>query len=575
LATESLAQSVAWASGLSIEEASVSGVVEGSNPEEPHSPQLPELEAASPETSFEGRGRKGLECQFSDSAFLGLPGMETYRDTVGSDSEAQNEHSAAEDADGDETEDSDGDAFLSLTSLIATTKKLSLGNERKSRNAKNRGEVREKFIGRKDPNNKTESKRASSTRSDSTRQSVSEFDESDVGRASEVHLSNFPLLPEYGSGKEGSCEETEMFTPTQTTKEQQELEEGEIKETEDEELFFFEPGTPLFPLSDSSDVEVNTTRKVPPAPPNTPFLGQDSTAHPPLPSAAPLSPMFRRSSAIYSPTANCRHERTRSPSSPVFRRGSVVYTPTDKPSFRRSSVLYSPESKAERSPPRTPPRTTPLRAKPPKTEVVQKTKSRIERESPLVGACYDFPSVQSGIHLGAMTVQPKPRKPSYFQSRRLIAVVDTNVLLANLTLVENMKNYPSVTLVIPTAVVRELDGLKVGRGQTAKGARVAIHSLRKLLEETRSTLRFQTIDEVPRSYSHRGHTRSNDDRILDCCLFYAEMEQEEDQKVILLTNDVALQVKAESFGRVPNKSGHPVSAMGVRAFYEKEVWRAV
>jgi hypothetical protein len=193
-------------------------------------PQMPELETATPEISFEEAEilHKDLsECMFVDSAFEGLPGMDVYREAIASDAEGA--QSGAEDADEDQSEASDEDTLVSLTSLISATKKLSLKNEQKSssivnNHRRNRGEVRERFIGR-NSDNTSESKRTNTTRTDSTRQSFSEMEESDMGRPSEVILSNFPLFPEYESGKDGSHEETECcFTPTQTIREQQEEE---------------------------------------------------------------------------------------------------------------------------------------------------------------------------------------------------------------------------------------------------------------------------------------------------------------------------------------------------------------
>jgi len=229
---------------------------------------------------------------------------------------------------------------------------------------------------------------------------------------------------------------------------------------------------------------------------------------------------------------------------------------------------------ADSGEPQTPTRTQVTQRKPPKTELVVKTRSRIELASPLTGLYQTAPRAQSGVNPGCLTVPAKSRAPSRITSaQRIIAVADTNVLLNDLNMVENTQNY-NVTLVIPYAVVRELDGLKNGKSLTARDARTALHTLRKWVKAgPHSSVRFQNINEVPKSRSFRGRTRSNDDRILDCCLYYAEVsELEEGQKVILLTNDVALQIKAEIFSAGRNAPRF-ISAMGMRAFYEKEVWR--
>lgn len=676
-------------------------------------PTQPGLDTASPVL----QPRDLSECEIVENAFLGLPGMEAYRDTAeNSDDEAETKIQlplcvVGEGEDGDEEvseaeEDSDEDSLLTLAGLIATTKKLSLGRTRKSSSnscnnnnenvdgRKNRNEVREKFIGQ----NKVE-KEGSRRRNnrflsvDLTRQSVSEMSESDFSRHSEVILTNFPLLPEKAKNKGDPCKEEEVFSPTQTNREEQkandEKEPHTEKTNENDDVFFLEPGFSLF--SSSEDEKEEKERHVPPTPPNTPYVYEQTTsaiknkqtssaaataavaafastsAHGTMTAAAavvaapppplfrrssvvytpkpkkqlPPVPLFRRSSACYSPsfaTADAHHAATApgggftavrfTPDSkkennsvnkaqeenimnkvPLFRRSSVVYTPEkakgniaapavfdvssvkDKP-FLSSSLdnddddyNYSPSSEVLRdsltptkcadfssfASSETPPKMLQeMKARPPKTEAIQKTKSRIEMASPLVGMCQGVPSAQLGVHLGSLSVPAKSKTQSRFLNRRLIAIADTNVLLKNLNLVENTQNYPNVTLIIPSVVVRELDGLKRGSSETAREARVALHSLRKLVKGgSRSTIKFQNIDEVPQSRSYRGRGRSNDDRILDCCLYYAEMADSE-QKVVLLTNDVALQIKADSMGQASREL--QVSAMGMRAFYEREVW---
>lgn len=501
-------------------------------------PKMPALQSVQPSSL------SLTACEFCENAFEGLPGMEAYRDTVSSDSDDEKHNQSAADGDEDESSgDEDEDTLLSLTNLITTTQKLRLG-ERKSTSCqsnnsrpsesdlirKTRCEVKERFIGRKKGGVVIENDKRPIV--DITRQSFTEFEESDVGRASEVVLGNFPLLPE--SGKEASCEETEVFSPIHTTRAQEEENSQKQQVT-----VFYSPTSAQFT---SSEDELTSVKKAPRAPPNTP-LAQHAQTPPP----------------------------------PVFRRSSVAYTP-EQPDFRRSSVAYSPCD--DNLAPTTPPKTLELhKAKPPKTEAPHRTKSRIELPSPLVGVCRSAPSAQSGVHPGSLSVPAKSRAPSRTPTRRLIAVADTNVLLTNLELVENTQNYPNVTLVIPYIVVRELDGLKSGSSRKAHAARAALHSLRSLIKssQNRTTIHFQNIDEVPRHSSYRGRARSNDDRVLDCCLYYSEKaDDEEGQKVILLTNDVALQVKAESVGSqakgLPSLGMRLVTAMGMRTFYEKEVW---
>jgi len=158
---------------------------------------------------------------------------------------------------------------------------------------------------------------------------------------------------------------------------------------------------------------------------------------------------------------------------------------------------------------------------------------------------------------------------------RFLVVVDSNVLINELSLVQSLKNYSNVSLLIPIAVIRELDFQKTGRtlrnGHSnreglAFQARQALHFLNSLTSNSSASIEgsnkplkvhFQKPFEVPRSrYCDRNYRKSNDDRILDCSLYFWEKAGADDQ-VILATNDVALQLKARGLfhSKSRNNSG--------------------
>ncbi|BFZ64716.1 hypothetical protein YB2330_005868 [Saitoella coloradoensis] len=141
------------------------------------------------------------------------------------------------------------------------------------------------------------------------------------------------------------------------------------------------------------------------------------------------------------------------------------------------------------------------------------------------------------------------------QSRRAVFVTDTNFLISQLSLVNDLATLHKEhghTILIPWMVIRELDGLKLasaGRGRAqnvAPLARQAITWIHDNLKRKDGSVRGQQMTEA----LHRG--LEPDDAILDCCQY---IQQEEEVPVVLLSNDRNLCVKA-LIHDIPTKSFH-------------------
>eukprot|EP00842_Homolaphlyctis_polyrhiza_P006813 jgi/Hompol1/720/HPOL_005426-RA len=135
-------------------------------------------------------------------------------------------------------------------------------------------------------------------------------------------------------------------------------------------------------------------------------------------------------------------------------------------------------------------------------------------------------------------------------------VIDTNVLIANLGLLSSLLlSLPSdMFLLVPHVVVNELDGLKASTTRESNGRDEAgrpIHqSLRECARKANQFL-FTNLSLHPNRI--RGQSKhdvrpnvplealSNDDQILELCLFYDEYVTRD---VVLLSNDKNLCVKA-------------------------------
>lgn len=131
-------------------------------------------------------------------------------------------------------------------------------------------------------------------------------------------------------------------------------------------------------------------------------------------------------------------------------------------------------------------------------------------------------------------------------------VVDTNVLILSPNAVENFEEH---RVIIPLIVIEELDGLKNAEGEKGVNARSAIRLLEKYREQgnlldgiemegggfikvEKNFVDVKLPEDLPVS--------KNDNRILKVCKGLVESGRHE--KVILVTKDILLRVKAQIIG---------------------------
>ncbi|KAJ2160439.1 hypothetical protein GGF46_002265 [Coemansia sp. RSA 552] len=137
-------------------------------------------------------------------------------------------------------------------------------------------------------------------------------------------------------------------------------------------------------------------------------------------------------------------------------------------------------------------------------------------------------------------------------SARMAAVLDTNYFIDHLPLIRNLTSRApehGLVVIVPWVVLQELDGLKMssrytnapGEAPTEVGqlARSAIRYLDHELDRSGSALRCQKRAE------YLVREAVNDDRILDCCLYFMEKKK---LPVAILTKDRNLAVKARANG---------------------------
>lgn len=143
----------------------------------------------------------------------------------------------------------------------------------------------------------------------------------------------------------------------------------------------------------------------------------------------------------------------------------------------------------------------------------------------------------------------------------IMLVIDTNYLISHLHVFRSLEEYiprlPScgpVLFVLSIIVLRELDGLKKSTSApsssshgatTASLARTAASTMLSFLQNRPDLFRGQRTNEG--LYSDNYGEKSNDERILDCCLFY----RERGSQVGILTEDVLLSNLAQSHGIPP------------------------
>ncbi|CAL1530538.1 unnamed protein product [Lymnaea stagnalis] len=143
---------------------------------------------------------------------------------------------------------------------------------------------------------------------------------------------------------------------------------------------------------------------------------------------------------------------------------------------------------------------------------------------------------------------------SYSPIQAVVFVIDTNVLISNLQFFDNLitttvPGYGALRLVLPWAVMQELDYLKNGKSSVnnspiAKKAAAAVRLIHRYLSSQNSKLVGQTPHEASEPTNLPFH--SNDDRILQCCL---QCEKKyPSSMVMLVTRDINLINKAIIMG---------------------------
>lgn len=136
----------------------------------------------------------------------------------------------------------------------------------------------------------------------------------------------------------------------------------------------------------------------------------------------------------------------------------------------------------------------------------------------------------------------------------LTYVLDTSAIVHDPLI---FKNFPNSTIIIPIAVVSELDKLKKQQGEVGKNARIANRLLDQLSEsfekdlndgiklENNSVLKFDTTFYSEKDFAGFGDPSYGDTQILICAYVHLI---EKGQDVTLVSNDVNLKIKARPRG---------------------------
>ncbi|KAK7206912.1 PIN domain-containing protein [Myxozyma melibiosi] len=141
-----------------------------------------------------------------------------------------------------------------------------------------------------------------------------------------------------------------------------------------------------------------------------------------------------------------------------------------------------------------------------------------------------------------------------FEAAPILLVVDTNFAISHLKIIDELVALQGdfgYLIVVPTTVVRELDGLKKDNGpwsrtQSNKNSDVAVYArqairwLFRALAVSHPAVRPQRLDE-----RHSDKDMAADDSILDCCWYF---QKNRDKPVCLLSGDYNLCIKALANG---------------------------
>lgn len=157
----------------------------------------------------------------------------------------------------------------------------------------------------------------------------------------------------------------------------------------------------------------------------------------------------------------------------------------------------------------------------------------------------------SAIHFGYPNLTP-PTQPQAITKATVI--VDTNVLLDYLMVIQKFvadieqAEWPSV-VVIPSAVISELDWQKNTRKSISWSARAASRWILEKLKEDKEAkvLRVQASNETLEGSGSKGlqpdRNTENDISIRDCCRYFRQNTRD---PVFLLSGDINLSIRGES-----------------------------
>jgi len=130
-------------------------------------------------------------------------------------------------------------------------------------------------------------------------------------------------------------------------------------------------------------------------------------------------------------------------------------------------------------------------------------------------------------------------------------VLDTNVLIHD---IECMYNFADNKVVIPIAVIEELDGLKTSLDERGRNARIISHRIDALRSkgklndgvslDNKGSFKVELDPEKSHMPSEQLKVSSHDNRILNTALAL----QKNGEKVIFISKDINLRIKAEVLG---------------------------
>lgn len=140
--------------------------------------------------------------------------------------------------------------------------------------------------------------------------------------------------------------------------------------------------------------------------------------------------------------------------------------------------------------------------------------------------------------------------PVHLEGNVSYLIVDTNFLLSHLTTLDQLKSLGKVfflRIVIPIAVIHELDGLKSVNRHAHQESNVSDQSVARLARQANDWIYSALSDPTSTVMGQNSNQRLNklavkDDAILDCCLYFQKEFPHTLQ--VLLSNDKNLCMKA-------------------------------